>query len=81
MTQHFYIDGPVRPARDQRPAYVPDLGNIADLPICELPIAALGVSPTLRLIDCPKCLHRAVAAAEDRLLVLRERLALVEASS
>ena len=82
MTQHLYIDGAAQPPRKQiRPPYVPDLGNIADLPICELPVAAIGASPVLRLIDCAECLRRAVASTEERLVRLREQLSIVEASS
>ena len=84
VMQHLYSEGVAQTSRKQqqkRPSHVPEIGNSADLPICELPVAAIGASPALRLIDCPECLRRAVTSTEERLGMLRELLAKVETAS
>jgi hypothetical protein len=65
-------------ARRAAPRHVPDLVKIEDVPICELPAAAIGPSPVLLLVDCLECLRRTVAATEARLVMLRELLAKAE---
>jgi hypothetical protein len=56
-----------------------------DHPICELesPVEMIGgaVRTIFGSVDCPDCLRRAIAEAEERARVLREMLSKVETPS
>ena len=59
--------------------------HAVDRPICELDSPSGQIGEITRVIfggvDCPECLRRAIADAEDRALVLHELLAKAEVSS
>ena len=54
-------------------------------PICGIPSTTGMIGNAVRIIfgdvDCPDCLRRAIAEAEERAITLRELLAKVEAPS
>lgn len=61
--------------------YVVD-GDRADRHLCELSPSVerigIGTRAIYRTVDCPDCLRRAIAEAEERARVLRELLAKIQ---